>query len=59
LGCSSATSAPLLSSFCVRKFLMTPLLDVKNLRVAFGGQAVVHGIDFRIGQGEKLALVGE
>jgi microcin C transport system ATP-binding protein len=38
---------------------MTPLLDVKNLRVAFGGQAVVHGIDFRIGQGEKLALVGE
>ena len=38
---------------------MTPLLDVKNLRVAFGGEAVVHGIDFSIGAGEKLALVGE
>ncbi|MGJ7496238.1 ABC transporter ATP-binding protein [Variovorax sp. RT4R15] len=37
----------------------TPLLDVKNLRVAFGGKAVVHGIDFRIAAGEKLALVGE
>ena len=37
----------------------TPLLDVKGLRVAFGGKAVVHGIDFRIAAGEKLALVGE
>ncbi|AGU49911.1 ABC transporter, ATP-binding protein [Variovorax paradoxus B4] len=36
-----------------------PLLDVKELRVAFGGKEVVHGIDFRIGAGEKLALVGE
>ncbi|WP_066265854.1 ABC transporter ATP-binding protein [Hydrogenophaga palleronii] len=36
-----------------------PLLDVKDLRVAFGGQPVVHGIDFTIGAGEKLALVGE
>ncbi|MEP6721759.1 MAG: dipeptide ABC transporter ATP-binding protein [Variovorax sp.] len=39
--------------------MTTPLLDVKNLRVAFGGKAVVHGIDFRIAAGEKLALVGE
>jgi microcin C transport system ATP-binding protein len=37
----------------------SPLLDVKNLRVAFGGQPVVHGIDFAIAPGEKLALVGE
>jgi microcin C transport system ATP-binding protein len=38
---------------------MTPLLDVRNLRIAFNGKAVVHGIDFRIAAGEKLALVGE
>ncbi len=36
-----------------------PLLDVKGLRIAFEGKAVVHGIDFAIGAGEKLALVGE
>ena len=36
-----------------------PLLDVKNLRVAFDGREVVHGIDFQIRAGEKLALVGE
>ncbi|WBY02057.1 dipeptide ABC transporter ATP-binding protein [Ramlibacter tataouinensis] len=35
------------------------LLDVRNLRVAFGAKEVVHGVDFRIGEGEKLALVGE
>jgi microcin C transport system ATP-binding protein len=36
-----------------------PLLEVKDLRVAFGGQEVVHGISFSIAPGEKLALVGE
>ncbi len=36
-----------------------PLLDVRGLRVAFGGEEVVHSIDFRIAAGEKLALVGE
>jgi len=35
------------------------LLDVQNLRVAFGGQEVVHGISLQIAPGEKLALVGE
>ncbi|MDO9438923.1 ABC transporter ATP-binding protein [Hydrogenophaga sp.] len=35
------------------------LLDVKGLRVSFGGQEVVHGIDFSIRASEKLALVGE
>ena len=35
------------------------LLDVKNLTVSFAGHEVVHGIDFDIAQGEKLALVGE
>jgi microcin C transport system ATP-binding protein len=36
-----------------------PLLEVQNLSVAFGGKEVVHGIDFSIAPGEKLALVGE
>ncbi|MGN8077904.1 dipeptide ABC transporter ATP-binding protein [Variovorax sp. 22077] len=36
-----------------------PLLEVEDLRVAFGGKEVVHGIDFRMAAGEKLALVGE
>ncbi|MEZ5644295.1 MAG: dipeptide ABC transporter ATP-binding protein [Burkholderiaceae bacterium] len=35
------------------------LLEVRGLRVAFGGREVVHGIDFDIRAGEKLALVGE
>jgi microcin C transport system ATP-binding protein len=34
-------------------------LEVRNLRVSFGGQEVVHGIDFEIAPGERLALVGE
>ncbi|MES2413003.1 MAG: dipeptide ABC transporter ATP-binding protein [Pseudomonadota bacterium] len=36
-----------------------PLLDVKDLRIGFAGKEVVHGIDFSIAPGEKLALVGE
>ena len=36
-----------------------PLLDVRQLTVAFGGKRVVHGVDFHIAAGEKLALVGE
>lgn len=35
------------------------LLNVKDLRIAFAGQEVVHGISFSIAPGEKLALVGE
>ncbi len=35
------------------------LLDVRGLRVGFGEKGVVHGIDFSIAAGEKLALVGE
>ena len=39
---------------------MSPLLlDVKDLRVAFGGKDVVRGIDFQLAPGEKVALVGE
>ncbi|MFT3720960.1 ABC transporter ATP-binding protein [Pseudorhodoferax sp.] len=35
------------------------LLDVQQLRVAFGGHDVVHGVDLQLAPGEKLALVGE
>ena len=38
---------------------LTPLLDVRGLQIGFGGRTVVHGIDFQIAPGEKLALVGE
>ncbi|AVO47847.1 microcin ABC transporter ATP-binding protein [Melaminivora suipulveris] len=35
------------------------LLQVRDLRVAFGGKQVVHGVSFDVRPGEKLALVGE
>jgi microcin C transport system ATP-binding protein len=37
----------------------TPLIDVRDLRIVFGGKEVVHGVSFHIQPGEKLALVGE
>jgi microcin C transport system ATP-binding protein len=38
---------------------LPPLVEVKDLRVSFGGKEVVHGVDLSIAPGEKLALVGE
>ena len=35
------------------------LLELKDLRIAFGGQAVVHGVNLSIQTGERVALVGE
>ncbi|MEY4537063.1 MAG: hypothetical protein RL171_1214, partial [Pseudomonadota bacterium] len=35
------------------------LLDVKDLTVCFNGKPVVHGINFSIKAGERIALVGE
>ena len=35
------------------------LLEVRELRVSLGGREVVHGIDFNLAAGEKLAIVGE
>ena len=42
-----------------QKIPLPPLLEVKDLRVSFGGKEVVHGVDLSIAPGEKLALVGE
>lgn len=36
-----------------------PLLQIRNLNVAFRGNTVVHGVSFDIRRGETLALVGE
>ena len=39
--------------------LTAPLLDLKELHVAFGSKEVVRGVSLQITAGEKLALVGE
>jgi len=39
--------------------MSSPLVQVNNLRIAFAGKSVVHGVSFHIAAGEKLALVGE
>jgi peptide/nickel transport system ATP-binding protein len=36
-----------------------PLLSVCDLKIAFGGREVVHGISFDVAAGETLGLVGE
>lgn len=38
---------------------MSALLDIRDLRVAFDGREVVHGLNLRIQAGERVALVGE
>jgi dipeptide transport system ATP-binding protein len=38
---------------------MTTLLDVRNLRVAFGDLIALDGVDLALGAGEVLGLVGE
>ncbi|MCF7547987.1 ABC transporter ATP-binding protein [Pseudonocardia sp. WMMC193] len=42
-----------------RPAVRTPLLQVEGLRVAYGGQEVVRGVDLAVGSGESLALIGE
>lgn len=36
-----------------------PVLELKDLHIAFAGQPVVHGVNLSIGSGERVALVGE
>jgi microcin C transport system ATP-binding protein len=36
-----------------------PLLNIEQLRIAFDGNEVVHGINLSVSAGEKVALVGE
>ncbi len=36
-----------------------PLLAVQDLAVSYGRQEVVHHVEFEIGRGESLALIGE
>jgi microcin C transport system ATP-binding protein len=38
---------------------LSNLLNVKDLTVSFAGKPVVHGINFSIKAGERIALVGE
>lgn len=38
---------------------LQPLLELKDLRISFGGQSVVHGVNLCIHAGERVALVGE
>jgi len=38
---------------------VTPLLEVRDLAVAFGSQTVLNGASFTLRKGETLALVGE
>ncbi|NWJ27498.1 ABC transporter ATP-binding protein [Rhizobium sp. RM] len=38
---------------------VAPLLSVNDLSVAYGKQAVVHSVDFELGRGKSLALIGE
>ena len=39
--------------------MSTPLLQLQDLRIAFNGHEVVHGLDLTLQAGEKWALVGE
>jgi len=36
-----------------------PLLQIENLRIAFGERAVVQGVNLQLDAGQRLALVGE
>jgi peptide/nickel transport system ATP-binding protein len=46
-------------SASIRNMSPTPLLDVRDLSIAFGQQAAVKNISFHINPGETLGLVGE
>ena len=35
-----------------------PLLEARGLHKSFGGAEVLHGIDFRVGRGDKVCIIG-
>ena len=39
--------------------MTTPLLQIRDLRLAIGGKELLHGVDLTIGAGEALGVVGE
>ncbi|MFT4246612.1 MAG: dipeptide ABC transporter ATP-binding protein [Pseudomonas sp.] len=39
--------------------MAAPLLELRGLSVGFGERTVVHGLDLKVGAGERVALVGE
>src|ERR1700744_5851293 len=47
------------SSASIRSMEGAPVLEVKDLSIAFGPRAAVRGISFHINPGETLGLVGE
>ncbi|WPB55801.1 ABC transporter ATP-binding protein [Xylophilus sp. GOD-11R] len=52
-------NAPLSSLQLAEPVRISPLLRVDGLSVSYGSQQVVSGVDFELGRGESLALIGE
>ena len=56
---SSEVAVPPQGGLSAKLVSPTPLLMVRGLCISFAGNEVVHGLDFSMAPGEKLALVGE
>ncbi|MCH2241270.1 MAG: dipeptide ABC transporter ATP-binding protein [Aquabacterium sp.] len=56
---SAGRASPLADDPTANGPAAAPLLDVRDLTVAFGGKPVVQSVSFSLQPGEKFALVGE